>query len=112
MFEGKPISASESRKSTQGEAEENALCELSWADLVARLSAARELRAELAESDEGTLASFDAESARHLASQHDGFRIRDSQRDVNPDDLGNGKGHAAIQQERADRETTATRGNT
>jgi len=112
MFEGKPVPAPESRHFTQGEAEENRLCELSWADLVARLAAARELRAELAETDESTLASFDAESARHLASQHDGFRSGESERDVNPDDLGNGKGHAAIKQERADRETTAPRGNT
>ncbi|WP_120076289.1 hypothetical protein [Aurantiacibacter odishensis] len=112
MFEGKPIPAPDSRISAVDETVESTLCELSWADLTARLSAARELRAELAHSDEAVLASFNAHSARHLASQHDGFRDEHDQRDVNPDDLGNGKGQAAEHGTRAARETSATRGNT
>ena len=112
MFEGKPIPAPDSRISAADETVESTLCELSWADLTARLSAARELRAELAQSDEAVLASFNAHSARHIASQHEGFRHDNGQREVNPDDLGNGKGHAAEHEPRADRETPATRGNT
>jgi len=112
MFEGKPIHSGDSRISAAGDMPEETLCELKWTDLVARLSAARELRAELAATDECVLASFDAESARHLASQHECYRNRDSERDVNPDDLGNGKGHTAERGSRADRETPATRGNT
>ncbi len=111
MFEGKPLQAPDSRNSATGNPPEGSLCELRWSDLVARLSAARELRAELAMNDAGTLASFDAESARHLASQHESFRIGDDERDVNPDDLGNGKWPAAEEEPRADRETPATRGN-
>ena len=88
------------------------LCEMNWGDLVARLSAARELRAELAESDETTLASFDAESARHIASQHEISRRAQGQRDVNPDDLGNGKGRTAERNQHAARAKPATRGNT
>lgn len=112
MFEGKLPLAPDSRNSATGQVPEEALCELSWSDLVARLSAARELRAELAASDETMLASFDADSARHLACQHDGLRPDNSEYDVNPDDLGNGKGRAAKDQSRADRDTPATRGTT
>jgi len=112
MFEGKLPSAPDSRNSAAGDMPEDVLCELQWGDLVARLAAARELRAELAASAAGALASFDADSARHLASQHEGFRTGNEERDVNPDDLGNGKWPAAEHQERADRETPAIRGNT
>lgn len=112
MFEGKAPLALDSRNSANGEMPEEALCELKWSDLVARLSAARELRAELALSDESMLASFDAESARHIASHHEGPRADNDKHDVNPDDLGNGKGHAAIHQSRADRDPMATRGTT
>ncbi len=111
MFEGNPIPAPDSRSSVAGDTAENPLCELNWADLTARLAAARELRAELAITDDCVLASFDAESARHLASQPGGFRHGYDQRDVNPDDLGNCKGRTAKHFSRADRDT-ATRGNT
>ena len=80
MFEGNPIPAPDSRSSAAGDSAEN-LCELNWADLTARLAAARELRAELAMTADCVLASFDAESARHLASQLDSFDHRCSQRD-------------------------------
>lgn len=107
MFEYKPIPMPDSRDCAADAVAESALCELNWAELTARLAAARELRAELAHSNAAVLASFNAHSARHLASQHDVFRDRDSQPDVNPDDLGNGKGHAAEHIARDDRETPA-----
>ncbi len=112
MFEGKYIQASDSRDSAEAGATEKTLCELHWSDLVARLTAARELRAELVVSNEKTLASFDAESARHLASHHDCQLHGDYQPDVNPDDLANGKGHTPECGERTDRDPSATRGNT
>lgn len=111
MFEGKLPLAPESRDSATGEMPEEVLCELRWSDLVARLSAARELRAELAASDETMLASFDADSARHLASHHEGLHDDNNEPDVNPDDSGNRKGQAAINQIRADHDKPATRGN-
>lgn len=112
MFEGKLPPTPDSRDPAAPQLAEENLCEMNWSDLVARLSAARELRAELANSDEAVLASFDAESARHIASQHECCRRDDSERDVNPDDLGNGKGQAAEHASGADRKTPATRGNT
>ncbi|WP_338242108.1 hypothetical protein [Aurantiacibacter hainanensis] len=112
MFEGKLPPTHDSRDSAAGRLVDEDLCEMSWGDLVARLSAARELRAELAESDEATLASFDAESARHIASQHETSRRTHDEPDVNHDGLGNGKRRAAERNSRADRETPATRGNT
>ncbi|WAT17247.1 hypothetical protein OZN62_09930 [Aurantiacibacter sp. MUD11] len=112
MFEGKPPAALDSRNSATGTAPEDALCELTWTDLVTKLKAARELRAELAHGEDALLASFDAGSARHLASHLDALRQYDDERGVNPDDLGNGKGACGKANERADRETPATRGNT
>ena len=112
MFEGKLPQTSDSRESAALTPPQDVLCEMKWSELVARLSAARELRAELAHTDESVLASFDAESARHIASQHESCLRERGERDVNPDDLGNGKGHAAEGAPRADRETPATRGNT
>lgn len=112
MFEGKPPIAPDSRDENQGDTPEEIMSEMQWSDLVSRLSAARELRAELAETDEATLASFDAESARHLARHNGSAQSGNYERDVNPVDLVNGKGRAAETQERADRDTTASRGNT
>lgn len=112
MLEGKPIHPSDSRNSAADTQSDERLCELDWANLVARLCAARELRAELAAHHEMALASFDAESARHLASQIGGYRNGEDERDVNPDDLANGKGRAAEGEAHAHRDTPATRGNT
>ena len=61
---------------------------LSWTDLVARLSAARELRASYQSAGEAAEGSFDAGSARRVAAHHNG------KHPVNLDDLGNGKGPA------------------
>ncbi|MWV26280.1 hypothetical protein [Aurantiacibacter rhizosphaerae] len=120
MFEGNIPEALDSRNSATGEMPEDTLCELQWADLVARLTAARELRAELAACGSSVLASFDADSARHLASQHECHLQGENEPVVNPDDLANRKGHAAQHSPHADRDvdcdndcdTRATRGNT
>ena len=61
---------------------------VSWADLSARLAAARDLRKTLAEDDNGE-GSFHAASARWIADHvpdHLGGKP-----DVNPNDLGNRK---------------------
>ncbi len=112
MFEGKLPFAPEARSAATGEVPEEALCEMSWADLVAKLAAARDLRASLAEPEDSTLASFDAGSARHLALHHEPMRHEDYERSVNPDDLGNGKGACGKASEGAERKQPAIRGNT
>jgi hypothetical protein len=88
MFEGKPPRPADARPlEEQGEAE--ALRPLTWGDLVARLSAARELRASCVEEGD---ASFDAGSARCIAAHHNG------KLSVNLDDSSNrksGEGTAA-----------------
>src|SRR5687767_13732708 len=72
MFEGKPPRPADARPlEEQGESE--ALRALTWGDLVARLSAARELRTSLVSAGEdGGDASFDASSARRIAAHHNG----------------------------------------
>ena len=71
MFEGKlPIAA---EALPYGEPQDgDALRLLSWADLVARLSAAREVRASFGGGAAGSDASFDADSARRIAAHHNG----------------------------------------
>ena len=84
MFEAKPLSAadfapSESRDSNP------ALHPVRWSDLVAKLDAARDLRASLlGHAGEGE-ASFDPHSAQHIAALCEG------KRGVNLDDLVDGK---------------------
>ena len=85
MFEGKPPRAADAlplEEPQQGES----LRPLSWGDLVARLSAARDLRASLGGEPAVCDASFDAGSARRIAAHHNGKHA------VNLDDLANGKG--------------------
>ena len=89
MFEGKlptPVEALPLGELQDGEV----LRPLSWSDLVARLSQARDLRASLEGAPVASDASFDAGSARRIAAHHNG------KHGVNLDDLGNGKTHAAI----------------
>ncbi|APE27572.1 hypothetical protein BMF35_a0743 [Aurantiacibacter gangjinensis] len=79
---------------------DDALCEVEWSDLVARLSAAREMRGQVEQEESESLASFDAHSARHLAAHGDGDAVSDAlrnqeQRPVNPDGLGNRKDASA-----------------
>jgi len=69
MFEGKPPKAVDARPFEEPQAGES-LRPLSWGDLVARLEAARGLRASLSGGAED--ASFDADSARCIAAHHNG----------------------------------------
>jgi hypothetical protein len=85
MFEGKPpraVDASPFQDQPDGEV----LRALSWSDLVARLAAARDLRASFARAGELSEASFDAGSARRIAAHHNG------KHSINLDDSSNGKG--------------------
>lgn len=87
MFEGKPPLSGESRP--LGEWDGEALRPLSWGDLVARLSAARDLRAAFEPGEGGpadSAASFDAGCARRIAAHHNG---KDA---VNLDSSADGKG--------------------
>jgi hypothetical protein len=81
MFEGKLHSAEPAQPRGSG----GRLRPVSWHDLVARLDAVRELRVELGLGEAGGVASFDPDSARHIAE------LAESKRDINFDDLANGK---------------------
>ena len=88
MFEGKPPRPRDAH-ALEGEPRDiDALRPLSWGDLVARLSVARDLRSSYDRAGAGGEASFDAGSARRIAAHHNG------KQDVNLDVSGNGKGHA------------------
>ena len=79
MFEGKlpqPAEAGPLETGPDGES----LRPLHWDDLVARLAAARDLRASFGGPDEAADASFHAGSARRIAARHNGKHA------VNPDD--------------------------
>ena len=85
MFEGKPPKAADAlplEESREGES----LRPLSWGDLVARLSAAREVRESLEGRVAGSEASFHAGSARRVAAHHNG------KHGINLEDSGYGKG--------------------
>jgi len=117
MFEGKPPIASGANTTEHGEPVGEKLCALDWAELVAKLAAARDLRRELASDDgEGSFASFDAECAQHIAALHDkvpeGQTAGNGKRAVNPDDLANGKAVCATIGRRAESDVPANRGNT
>lgn len=88
MFEGKPPHPRDARALDGEPRDIDALRPLSWGDLVARLSAARDVRASYDGVGEAGEASFDAGSARRIAAHHNG------KQDVNHDVSGNGKGHA------------------
>jgi hypothetical protein len=85
MFEGKPPRIAESALFDE-QSESDVLRTLSWNDLVARLAAARDLRASFAGAGELSDASFDAGSARRIAAHHNG------KHSINLDDSSNGKG--------------------
>lgn len=94
MYEGKPPQNPQGQDSIAESDLESGLAgslqQITWNGLRARLEAARDLRASLAQFPEGELASFDAHSARRIAEQEEGKHT------VNPDDLGNGKGIGPI----------------
>jgi len=85
MFEGKPPNSGMSLPLDLANSEQGELRPVSWHDLVARLDAVRGLRAAIGAGETAGDASFDPESARHIAALENG------KLDVNFDDLANGK---------------------
>ena len=75
MFEGKPPQSGEPRPLGTESGEGDSLRPLSWDDLVARLSAAREFRDSLGGSARACESSFDAGSARLIAAHHNGKHL-------------------------------------
>lgn len=84
MFEGTIPSGS-----SAGPAEAGVLNGFAWPELVAKLAAARDLRAIFAADSRQSLASFAEGAARALAD------CGHAERYVNPDDLTDGKAHTA-----------------
>ena len=93
MFENKPPNADSAQPLDGGVA---GLRSLSWHDLVARFDAVRELRAELGAGETRGDASFDPDSARHIAE------LAEGKRDINFDDLANGKAADGMGRENKD----------
>jgi hypothetical protein len=85
MFEGKLPDVGGAKPFDRAGAAQDSLRAVSWSDLVARLEAARELRAELGSGETGGGASFDPDSARHIAE------LAGDKQGINFDDLANGK---------------------
>jgi hypothetical protein len=85
MFEGKLPNVGSPKTFDRAGGVQGSLRAVSWSDLVARLEAARELRAELGSGEAAGGASFDPDSARHIAE------LSESKQDINFDDLANGK---------------------
>ena len=96
MFEGKPPRPRDARAFDEEQHDFETLRPLNWGDLVARFSAAHEMRSSCDEADESGEASFDAGSARRIAALHNG------KHDVNPDISGNGKSPAGTAPRAAD----------
>lgn len=120
MFEGKPPFAPDARVWKHGEAVDDSLCAVDWNDLKARLAAARDLRRELQAGEPCDVASFDADSARRLAAQHERVDeiafgdapVANGKDGVNPDDLANGKGVSPNIGRHSESGDPANRGNT
>ena len=85
MFEGKLPNTAAPRSLDQASPGQGRLRPVSWSDLVARFDAVRELRTELGIGETAAGASFDPDSARHIAE------IGDGKPGINFDDLANGK---------------------
>ena len=90
MFEGKFNPAGAVQPLDLSEAGQEGLRAVKWCDLVAKFDAVRELRAELGAGETVGEASFDADSARHIAE------IGAGKQDINFDDLANGKAAGGI----------------
>lgn len=89
MFEGKPpFSSPFLRPDSPGAGE--GLRAVTWSDLVAKLDAARDLRAAMRLHEGEGEASFDPGCARHIAA------ICEGKPGVNFDDLVNGKAASGI----------------
>ena len=109
MFEGKPLLAAEPQISAMGEALGAPATGLQWSDLVAKLDAARDLRAALNLADPSQLASFDAGLAQRLCAQEASAWGND-ERAVNLEDSANGKGNGGMEQAGIFAADPATRG--
>lgn len=86
MFEAKPPRPEAARPLPAEPWEDDALRQLTWADLVARLSATRGAYPAAGDVEDGCEASFDASCARRIAAHHHG------KHPVNSDSSTNGKG--------------------
>ncbi len=111
MFEGKPPAMPGAKACESSETASGELSALDWAELTAKLAAARDLRRHLAETGNGALASFDAQCAREIAAHH-GYAEENDKYCVNPDDLANGKWPGSNSGGRAEKGEPAIRGNT
>jgi len=113
MFEGKPpavfVPADGAHTAYPGSFADDVLLTLSWDDVVARLTAARDLRAVLAHVPLAARASFDAIAAEHLLKRHYPAVHTDKQA-VNPVASGNGKTGGAIESESATSAPPTNRG--
>ena len=85
MFEAKLSKTGALLAVDLAEAGRDGLRAVNWSDLVAKFDAVRELRAELGAGETVGDASFDPDSARHIAE------IGSGKQDINFDDLANGK---------------------
>ena len=85
MFEAKLSETGALLAVDLAEAGRDGLRAVNWSDLVAKFDAVRELRAELGAGETVGDASFDPDSARHIAE------IGSGKQDINFDDLANGK---------------------
>lgn len=90
MYEGKLTSVGPAQPLDRTGGAPDPLRPVSWSDLVAKLEAARELRAELGAGESGGDGSFDPDSARHIAALGEG------KQDINLDVLANGKAAGGI----------------
>jgi hypothetical protein len=84
MFEGKLPNVGGAKPFDRPGSAQDSLRAVSGSDLVVRLEAARELRAELGRGETAG-ASFDPDSARHIAE------LAGDKQGINFDDLANGK---------------------
>ncbi len=112
MFEGKPpfsTIAPESDAHLPGQYGDEQLLAFSWHDLLAKLNAARDLRAVLAHVPETARASFDAIAAQHLTARTDRQDISGKQA-VNPVVSANSKDDGATEDTCADGARSAIRG--
>ena len=85
MFEAKLSETGALLAVDLAEAGQDGLRAVNWSDLVAKFDAVRELRAELGAGETVGDASFDPDSARHIAE------IGSGKQDINFDDLASGK---------------------
>jgi hypothetical protein len=90
MYETKLSGADTLPPLDRAEVVQEGLRAVRWSDLVARFDAVRELRAGLDVGETAGDASFDPDSARHIAE------IGVGKQDINFDDLANGKAVGVI----------------